>query len=181
MSQRYDDYIKDHRNNVYSAFDWLIRYNILSGYSIDTVNDAHHLCEFDHDASKYLPEEYDAYDEYFYGNRSYQAVEDFKRAWLHHIHSNPHHWQHWVLINDDPDKAEIILDMPDCYIIEMICDWMSFSIAAGDLHELFTWYDAHKDYMRLSERTRKEVEHILTMIKNIIESDSNGEEKTVSV
>ena len=81
-----------------------------------------------HDESKNDPDEYNAYDDYFYGkNRSYGVVMAFKQAWLEHIHRSPHHWQHWVLINDEPEEGEVILEMPYEYIIEMICDWWSFS------------------------------------------------------
>lgn len=41
---------------------------------------------------------------------SYEVVENFNRAWLLHIHRNPHHWQHWVLINDDPELGETVLE-----------------------------------------------------------------------
>lgn len=110
--------------------------------------------------------EYDAYDRYFYSNnRSYHVVETFRFAWLRHIHHNPHHWQHWVLINDDPNEGEIILDMPYCFIIEMICDWWAFSWAKGDLREIFKWFDDHKDYMKLSDNTRRIVDDILKKIQ----------------
>ena len=68
-------------------------------------------------------------------------------------------------MNDDPKEGTIALDMPDEYIIEMICDWWSFSWRSGDLTEIFKWYDDHKNRMILHERTRASVELILTMIK----------------
>ena len=99
---------------------------------------------------------------YFYGgNRSYAVVQEFNYAWLRHIHRNPHHWQYWILVNDDPDEGEVVMDMPYNYIIEMICDWWAFSHMKGDLTEIFKWYDEHRDYMKLSDNTRKEVEWIL--------------------
>ena len=61
------------------------------------------------------------------------------------------------------------LDMPLNYIFEMICDWWSFSWKTGKLTEIFSWYDAHKDYMKLSGRTRKTVEDILDKIKSKLE------------
>ena len=130
-----------------------------------------------HDNSKFKDSEYIAYDKYFYGgNKSYEVIQNFNKAWLTHIHNNPHHWQHWILINDDPDKGEIILDMPDIYIIEMICDWWSFSWKKGDLREIFNWYAARRDYMKLSDNTRKNVEYILDkMHKKLNESDVNGD------
>lgn len=110
-------------------------------------------------------EEYRAYDAYFYGNKSAKVVEEFKKAWLLHIHRNPHHWQHWVLNCDEPDEGEICLDMPYQYIIEMICDWWSFGFASDDLPEIFDWYDAHQDYIKLSSETRKTVEDIMWAIR----------------
>lgn len=172
MSKEYDDYIKEHKDNVFKAFQWLEKN--LPEIFLDEGFKAtcRHLCEYSHDQSKYSEEEYDAYDKYFYGrNKSYQVVNDFNIAWLHHIHANPHHWQHWVLINDDPDKSEIILDMPDEYIIEMICDWWSFSFKKGDLHEIFNWYEERKDYMKLSEYTRDRVQDLLYMIKEKLSED----------
>ena len=175
MSLQYDDYIEQHKENVRKAYYWLINNNILTDYSVDTLQYAHYLCESGHDQSKYGKEEYDAYDEYFYGkNKSYKVIEDFNYAWLHHIHNNPHHWQYWVLINDNPDEGEIVLDMPDEYIIEMICDWWSFSFKKGDLTEIFSWYKERSKYMKLSDNTRKKVENILYRINvKLTELNSN--------
>ena len=164
MSLQYDDYIKDHKDNVLKGFSWL-RSNLPDVVSKMSASDIEVLCN--HDVSKYGYEEYDAYDKYFYGgNRSYKVVEEFNKAWLHHIHNNPHHWQHWILINDDPNSGEMILEMPYCYIIEMICDWWAFSWKKESLHEIFGWYDEHKNYIKLHPDTRKTLESILTKIKN---------------
>lgn len=173
MSQRYDDYIQEHRENVFKAFQWLEE-NLPEVFD-DEMAKARCKCECQwyHDESKNSIDEYDAYDKYFYGgNRSYKVVNDFNLAWLHHIHANKHHWQHWVLINDDPNEGTKALDMPEEYIIEMICDWWSFSWKQGKLDEIFNWYDEHKDHMILSERTRDQVNEILNMIKNKL-SDGN--------
>lgn len=163
MSREYDNYLEQHKGNVRKGFEWF--QENLPGV-IENIPDVEwHLC-FNHDNSKTEPDEYDAYDKYFYGkNRSYQVVQDFNYAWLRHIHRNPHHWQYWVLINDDPDLGEIILDMPDIYIIEMICDWWSFSWSKGDLTEIFKWYEERKEHIKLSEKTRRIVENILNMMK----------------
>ena len=96
-------------------------------------------------------------------------VRNFRYAWLRHIHKNPHHWQHWILINDDPDEGEILLEIPYNYIIEMICDWWSFSWANGDLFSIFAWYAEHKDYIRMNPDSRKTVEDILENIRNKLE------------
>ena len=164
MSYEYDRYLQQHRNNVKRGFEWLLTNlpTVLIGQP-----DASWQIIFDHDSSKNNDDEYLAYDAYFYGNnRSYEVTEEFKKAWLIHIHRNPHHWQYWVLNNDDPNEGEVILDMPYNYIIEMICDWWSFSWQKGDLGEIFNWYDEHSDYIKLSPKTRKTVEDILEQMRD---------------
>ena len=169
MSYQYDEYLTQHKANVQRAFEWL-QDNLPNIFKDGADYDWE--IEFAHDQSKSVPDEYKAYDAYFYGgNRSYAVVEEFRRAWLLHIHRNPHHWQHWLLINDDPEEGEIILEMPYNYIIEMICDWWSFSWSTGNLFEIFSWYDNHKNYMKLHPDTRKQVEDILDQIKIVLEHE----------
>ena len=173
MSKQYDLYLEQHRSNVAKSYNWM-RENIPEIFNNIPENDFSLLHEFqiryDHDKSKDLEDEYNAYDAYFYGgNRSFEVVQNFRYAWLKHIHRNEHHWQHWVLINDDPNEGEIIMDMPYNCIIEMICDWWAFSWNKGKLDEIFVWYDEHKNYMKLSEKTRNVVESILGLIKNKLE------------
>lgn len=164
MSKEYDLYLEQHKGNVAKGFYW-IKENLPKVLEGCFEEDLEHLICFAHDASKSEPDEYIAYDRYFYGgNRSFKVVHEFNYAWLIHIHRNPHHWQHWVLINDDSKEGEIIMDMPYHYILEMICDWWAFSWNSGDLGEIFKWYNEHKDYMKLSPNTRKTVENILEAI-----------------
>lgn len=161
MSLEYDDYLNQHILNVVNASDW-IRQNI--GLDVNSFDISSNV--FIHDDSKYSKEEYDSYDAYFYGGKRTKEIKDnFNYAWLHHIHNNPHHWQYWVLINDDPNNGTVALDIPYKYVVEMICDWWSFSWSNDNLYEIFDWYDKHKDYMILSKNTRELVEDILSQIK----------------
>lgn len=176
MSVKYDNYLAQHKGNVLKGFKW-IQENLPE--LVKDEPDYEWQIGMAHDQSKSDPAEYDAYDKYFYGgNRSYAVVQEFNKAWLHHIHHNPHHWQHWVLINDDPGEGMVILDMPYNYILEMVCDWLAFSWAKGNLDEIFDWYDEHKAYMKLSEKTRRTVEDILDKLRAKLdepaEVDSNG-------
>jgi len=161
MSQEYTNYITQHVANVQKAADWLYAHNIiLNKISLGL-----------HDISKYGAEEYKAYDDYFYGKRTKEAEKAFNYAWLHHIHANPHHWQYWVLKHDDePEEA---LEMPEEYVYEMVCDWLSFSFKTGNLYEIFDWYEKHKG-MVLHPNTRKLVEDILDKIKKILEAEDNA-------
>ena len=169
MSKEYDAYLSDHRFNVSRGYNWLHKHLPELFDSMDEYSARLYL---NHDQSKKDPDEYKAYDDYFYGkNRSYGVVMAFKQAWLEHIHRNPHHWQHWVLINDEPEEGEVILEMPYEYIIEMICDWWSFSWEKGNLMEIFSWYEKHSKYIKLAPKTRKTVETILKKIREKLEEN----------
>lgn len=183
MSLQYDAYLKKHISSVMHASSWLIA-NLE-----DTINEV--LPNFTstdnsvmaHDQSKFGIE-YAAYDKHFYGDGDTpEAEKEFEYAWLHHIHNNPHHWQHWVLIEDDRSSFSSLkaLDIPDKYIFEMICDWWSFSwvehfeqvkeMPIGNysrivgLDGIFDWYNSHKDTMVLTDSTRDKVERILDALK----------------
>jgi len=165
MSKEYDRYLKEHIMNVMKAYDWLIE-------NLPEVVHPNGEVERNliwHDLSKYSSEEYDAYDRYFYGSKgniSSEVLNNFNRAWLHHIHHNPHHWQHWVLHEDEGEVKA--LEMPSAYVIEMISDWMSFSIKKGDVNEVVSWYEKHSPTMILHKNTRRMVD---TIIKAIDEGD----------
>ena len=115
------------------------------------------------------------YDDYFYGEQTPAVIEAFNRAWLMHIHRNPHHWQHWVLINDEPKEGTILIEMPYPYIIEMVCDWWAFSWIKGDLSEMVAWYKDHEAYIKLHNNTRSIVEEILEMIRTKLTEVENAE------
>lgn len=164
MSYLYDEYLYDHRKGVQDAYYWLVDKGIISP-AIEVKLDYH-------DFSKNSPEEYKAYDDYFYGNKSSKVVEAFNYAWLHHIHHNPHHWQYWVLQHDD--EPEEVLEMPENYVYEMICDWWSFSFKNKDLYSIFDWYEKHKG-MKLHSKTRKLVEETLQKIRDILDEEDHLE------
>ena len=164
MSYKYDEYLGQHIAGVKKSFQWLCDHF----EDIREKMDGRSWQIAEHDESKNGHEEYEAYDRYFYGNPSFKAKQEFNYAWLHHIHHNPHHWQYWVLQNDD--DGEEVLEMPYHYVIEMICDWWSFSWSKGNLDEIFEWYEKHKD-MKLHPETRKLVEEILGRIKKELENE----------
>lgn len=165
MSVEYDNYLGEHKDNVAKAAMW-IKVNLPEVmFALRPYEYADIIIR--HDESKTDYEEYNAYDMYFYGaHRTKDVKDEFNKAWLHHIHNNPHHWQHWVLVNDDPEEGSIALDIPYRYVVEMICDWWSFSWKTGNLGEIFNWYENHKAYMILSNHTRELVEELLTKIRN---------------
>lgn len=166
MSKKYTNYITDHCANVEKAFLWLVDHKIIPAKESFARRVAQH------DLSKWCEEEYDAYDKYFYGKEKTAAVKEaFNKAWLHHIHHNPHHWQHWVLINDD--DGTVALEMPEEYVIEMLCDHLAFSFKENKLDEIFSWYKDHKNNMILHKNTKALYESLLNKYKESLKSNAD--------
>lgn len=163
MRDEYQDYLESHILNVKNAFNWFLYYmpELFREFDSDYLGARISA----HDQSKYDDEEFFAYCNYFYGSKKDKEVQhDFDVAWLHHQHLNPHHWQHWLLREDDGNLKA--LDMPFEYIIEMICDWWAFSWSKNNLYEIFDWYAINKPKMQLSDYTLNEVETLLTKLRN---------------
>lgn len=178
MSKEYDNYLTSHIDAVRNAVDWMVKNNIgnvryLRGELVAGVVAAKLVSNVQaHDKSKFLIEEYEPYDAYFYGERDEDA---FDVAWLHHIHHNPHHWQHWLLFEDENDGKPRPLEMPKEYALEMVADWWSFSWRSGNLREVFGWYDEHKDKIVLHPNTRRFVESVLGEIDEKLREEGEGE------
>lgn len=123
-----------------------------------------------HDLSKFLPSEFFSYADFFYGKNSpvqkgkeIERVLDiilqnrFDAAWLKHIHRNPHHWQYWVLREDQGNIK--IVPMPRQYLVEMLCDWQGASRAIrGKNANAREWYRSQWNKMQLHAETREIVD-----------------------
>lgn len=115
-----------------------------------------------HDWSKMSPAEWGPYVRSFYGKqgRTRAVRAAFDAAWLHHQHRNPHHWQHWLLWEDDgPVKA---LEMPAGLAREMVADWMGAGRAITGRWDVASWYEANRDTIVLAPRTRCLVDRLVT-------------------
>lgn len=189
MSKPYDEYLEDHIENVKKAFNWMIDQGVLDFLDLNDDKIEKYLkVVYDHDHTKCWADEYEAYDRYFYPDEYEdnppfsQRVEEYHRAWLEHIHRNPHHWQHWVLINDNGSFTA--LPMPEVYVIEMICDWWSFSWKKGNLYEIFDWVDENSPRILLANETIRLVEKILNRIRfrlNVLNKCWNDTDESISV
>lgn len=119
-----------------------------------------------HDWTKFSPTEFKPYAIWFYGcqDLDYDSPEyqqnkhNFKLAWQHHLHHNKHHWQYWILRNDD--GTTVALPMPDRYVREMVADWSGVALTLK-APPAKSWYDVNKQKMLLHENTRKSVERFL--------------------
>ena len=173
MSEAYNQYLRQHKSYVKDGLFWIIQNipDLLRG--LDATYMLNKLSE--HDFSKTMADEYPAYDAYFYGgNRSSKVVHEFELAFLKHLHRNPHHWQYWVLMDDGKaEHIEKVFEMPYEDVLEMVCDWWSFGWAKGDPFTIFTWYDEHKDGIKLHPKTRKTVEDVLETLKQVMKEALN--------
>jgi len=103
-----------------------------------------------HDLSKFTPVEFVNYARWKYG---IQDKAGWAKGWLHHLHLNKHHPEHWVVSwGGDPDFysgvgehiAENInvLPMPSVYVKEMIADWMATSKERTGSYDIAVWVNS---------------------------------------
>lgn len=137
-----------------------------------------------HDWHKFLPSEWWPYVDYFYGephgsidkgrdDTGYYKPTDtgdraFDFAWLLHQKRADHHWQWWVLPEDDGGTK--VLPMSPGARIEMLCDWCGASKAQGHGGWLGVakWYEKNKSKMQLHHRTRQQVELTLSLRTDVV-------------
>ncbi len=126
-----------------------------------------------HDWTKFTPAEWFPYVRQFYnpdglkrdvnradgGLHTRELDEAFNLAWLHHQKHNPHHWQYWVLINDEDGATA--LKMPMRYVFEMVADWDGAGRAIIGKSDPAAWYEKNRHKMLFHPLTRALVEDIL--------------------
>lgn len=99
-----------------------------------------------HDWSKFRPSEFFPYAKYFYGkyegDEKVKVNENFNKAWLHHIHRNKHHWQYWILREDDGDTKHI--PIPRKHLKEMLADWHGAGKAINGKKDTVNWYNKNR-------------------------------------
>ena len=144
-----------------------------------------------HDMSKFLPSEFIPYTNFFYGknNPSSSTRDDtgyykptdtederFDFAWLLHQKRNRHHWQWWILPEDDGGIKILIMD-EQC-AKEMVCDWVGAGKAQGYFspnddryYETRAWYRKNENKMTLHPTTRQYIENIIFFAHRTIGSD----------
>lgn len=132
-----------------------------------------------HDFSKLRPSEWFPYAASFYGPQ-YPSVKDFHgdrrndvlssglykervrgrfdEAWLLHQKRNDHHWQYWLLVNDQSGPRP--LPMPHKARVEMLCDWIGAGLAQGK-PDTRAWYLKNREKMILHPGTREWIENEL--------------------
>lgn len=124
-----------------------------------------------HDLSKFRPSEWLPYARHFHNpdgtnkqvrnNTGYYKPTDtgdkaFDFAWLLHQKCNRHHWQWWILPEDDGGVK--VLPMPDKYRRELLADWQGASVTQGYGWDVGPWYQENKGRMQLHPETRQWLE-----------------------
>lgn len=135
-----------------------------------------------HDLSKFSLDESLPYANFFYGKKplkrdktGYYKPTDtgdkaFDFAWLLHQKRNKHHWQWWVLPEDNGGVK--VLPMEEKYLREMVADWIGAGQAQGHFSpkddpmlETRNWWLANNHRMQLHQETRKWIEKVLEVNK----------------
>lgn len=152
-------YIEEHKDRVKQFAEWL-KENLPELFESIDLELFDEMIR-DHDDSKFSEPEFEPYAQKWFGNK--EKTLEYEEAWKHHWTNNEHHPEFWL--------GE---DMPYIYILEMICDWGSFSIKSGDFTELSKFYyeEAKDDEEKnLSENTKIIIEEILEKINSVIGGD----------
>lgn len=170
--EEYILYIEQHKERVKLAYNKyfvpLINQNLdLNSCSNQEFQEALIACQSNiglHDMSKYSDIEFGPYRLKWYPttdeslaledeNLYYQMRQMYEEACKHHIQNNPHHPGYWV--NEDGT----IRDMELKYIIEMMCDWLSFG------KDIRAWYSkAEDEKSAMSAKTKEIVEELMELI-----------------
>lgn len=163
----YRSYIIEHINNVKKAFD-IYGELLCNELELDYIETRNQIAQ--HDESKWNTEEFDLYRAKFHPYKNEKPISDyeFNKAWLHHIHNNPHHPQYWIYYDDETNKVSVY-DIPDIYIAEMLCDWIAMGYKFNDT--CYNYYNKKGKDKLFTDNTRFKVEQLLKKIKQFDNGD----------
>jgi hypothetical protein len=146
-----------------------------------------------HDLTKLKPQQWRAYLRHFYGEwpsidevvhirrrngvepkwNAWSVKQSFDLAWNDHQKSERHHWQYWVLIEDDKPTPRA-LEMPYKTIKHMVADWIGATKAAGSdepIEATQHWYLDRRYKIVLHARSRATVEYLLRLYTDMVAGD----------
>ena len=103
-----------------------------------------------HDLSKLRWSEWGPHVHYFFGEQNTSTLEALDVAYMKHIHRNPHHFAHWVLVL--PNAGVKCLRIPSPYREELLCDWLARGETSGE--DAISWYVHHMQTIGLHPETR---------------------------
>lgn len=165
-SYKYDEYLNNHITCVKRSWYEILKPAMTENFDLsdETISEISDTIST-HDNSKFDDEEYYAYLDWFYPSEDCPKDEKaFNMAWNHHQKSNPHHWQYWILLEDD-NEDPIYLDMPLKYVVEMCCDWHSFSMKNPE-STAYYWWTTNRHKIKVSDKTAKLIDQIVEYLKD---------------
>lgn len=126
-----------------------------------------------HDLSKFSRAEWTPYVNRFIKGRAgtfdkSSDPDEWHKAWNHHWHNNPHHWEYWLADFEfaDTDLSHVsAMEMSYSYAEEMVADWMGASKAYTGSWDTTDWYRKNELRMILNPTTRAYVELIIATVK----------------
>lgn len=122
-----------------------------------------------HDWSKFTPVEFVNYARCKYGIKS---IDVWAKAWLHHLHHNPHHPEYWLLSwRGDPDYYNgfgngvapfvTVLPMPEMFLREMVADMMATSMEISGSYNIAVWLNANGPKMLLHDESITRLDSVM--------------------
>ncbi len=162
---QYTNYITEHTTNVIKAYE---KYGQQLCEMLNIPLEELKAKCAEHDKSKYSPEEFNAYRDYFHPIGKEPTEEDKAKmdlAFLHHQNINPHHPEYWVLVDNDlPSPYIKVLPMSNIAIAEMLCDWVAMGMKFNGTP--YRWLESRKKYylQKMHPDTFKKVSEIVEKI-----------------
>lgn len=155
QEKKYKKYILQHKKNIIKAFYEMINCKDLEWILGDAkIIKAFWFRILEHDDSKYDEEEFIAYRKNFFPineEEKINNIENFKKAWQHHLEHNDHHWQHRIDWKDCDFNINTELAC-----LENIADWLAMGYHFHN--RPFEYYEKHKKEITLPQRQKEFIE-----------------------
>lgn len=174
LDGQYREYVDSHIANVKKGAEWLKKNcpelfrRLGNTAAFDNLIKAH-------DRSKYGPEEWGPYRDYWMGKKwesDAETIRKFREAWKHHYTNNKHHPEYW------DGKG-----MPYLYKLEMLADWMSFGIKNGNPREIVTFYRGKSgrdcEKKNFSQSDKIQLDKMINYIEEVLDKKHEHANKPV--
>lgn len=150
VARNYLEYVRRHINCVWQAEDEL-------GLDVWDIGL--------HDLSKFDMAEFPGYARHFCGGGD---PDGFAAAWLHHMHENAHHWQHWLFPDKFTPRGSCVVEgavpMPEVRIREMVADWHGVELAQTGKWSITSWLAKNMSIIRLHPDSATYLRRVLANI-----------------
>jgi hypothetical protein len=140
---------------------------------LELFRNGYYMLGLIHDWNKYIPWVVAGYTSYSKGDynkgrdksgyyRPYTDCPKFNIALHYHVTHSKHHWQYWSMQVDA--EGAIPFDIPEKYIIEMLCDWTGASIANGRGRTgAKDWWISNSGKLILHDNVRKYIDRFFNI------------------